>query len=119
MSSQPNHGLTEGEQGKRRGRRQRSWWIKKSPAQKIHQDDRAEIYETESKMDARWCLSQRGHDDGVSRIDPGHFEVIKPAIGRNALEQQLAGIGVFALVPLERHRAGAPAHYADKEHDEH
>ena len=49
-------------------------------------------------------LAENRLEQGVAVIRPGPFHVVEPLVGRMALQNELARVGVFALVALERHR---------------
>ena len=45
--------------------------------------------------------AEDGHDQRVGGVHAGHFHGVRAFVRRDALEHQLADIGVLALVPLE------------------
>ena len=52
-------------------------------------------------MDAGDCLSKDRHDRGISQISPGELHIVGKLVGRDALQNELAGISVLAFVTLE------------------
>ena len=53
-------------------------------------------------MDAGRRLAEQLHDDRIGGIRAGKFHVVGEFVRRDALQHELAGVGVFALVALER-----------------
>jgi len=45
--------------------------------------------------------AENGHQSGVGQIRARQLHVVGLAVRRDAFEQQLAGVGVFAFVPFE------------------
>ena len=66
-------------------------------------------------MDAGRGLAEEGHDDGVGGVGAGQFHVVGFLVGRNALQDELSGVGVFAFVAFEGHVAQPDANGKNKE----
>ncbi len=54
-------------------------------------------------------LAEKSHDQRVHGVCAGQFHVRSEAVGRDALEHQLSGVGVLAFIALERGRRKADA----------
>src|SRR5208282_3356161 len=54
------------------------------------------------EMDTGRRLTEQRHDDRIAGIRAGKFHVVGKLAGRDALQHELAGVRVFALVALER-----------------
>jgi hypothetical protein len=55
-------------------------------------------------MDASDGLAKNGHDYGMCGIGSGELHVRRYAVGRNALQHELAGVGILAFVAFEGNR---------------
>ena len=66
-------------------------------------------------MDSGDGLSEDRHDHGVRGIDSGKLHIESCLVGRNALEEQLAGIRIFAFVALQWNFEQAYAHQGGKQ----
>ena len=60
-------------------------------------------------------LTENRHDDGVGGVSSGKLHVVGLFVRRHALKNELAGVGVFALVTFERHLAQPNADGEDEE----
>ena len=66
-----------------------------------HQRGRG-CHQQHTKMNARWRLAEHGHDGGIGVIRSRKFHVVGQRVRRKALKNQLPGVGIFALVALQR-----------------
>ena len=67
-------------------------------------------------MDSAGRLPKHREDRGIGRIGSGQLHVVGQLVGRNALQNQLAGVGVLALIAFQRHVQQAPAdHFKEKD----
>ena len=57
-------------------------------------------------MRPRWIaggrLAEGGENQGIGAVNTGRLQVVGGGVRRNALEQELAKVGVLALVAIER-----------------
>lgn len=102
MRRQPQHDWTRREQGIRGGGRDRAWHIQETPRQPVKQQDAREIHQQQTEVDARVALAKNGQQQGIGRINPREFHVVKQLVGGNALQDQLPGVGKLALVAFQR-----------------
>ena len=54
-------------------------------------------------MNSRAGFTKHRHAERIGEIRPRQFHVVGQFVRRNPLENQLPGVGIFALVALQRH----------------
>ncbi len=101
MPSQAQHRRADGEQGVGGGRRRAGPGAGQPPGQQEHQDDCPGVDDRQAHVDARGRLAEDDHDRRVSGIDARELHVVRQLVRRHAFEQELAGIGVLALVAFQ------------------
>jgi hypothetical protein len=110
VSLQAKNVGAEGEEAEGDGGGEGAGFIKQEASDQIDEGDGGEVDEEESEVDARGGLAEHGHDDGIGGVGAGEFHVEHLAVRRHALQDELAGVGVFALVALQRHVEQAQTH---------
>jgi len=68
-------------------------------------------------MDPTGRLPEHREDRGIGGIGPRQLHVVGQLVGRNVLQNELAGVGVLAFVALQRHIEQTPADRS-KENDD-
>ena len=63
--------------------------------------DLAKINERQAKVNSGGGLTENGHDDCISGVRAGELHVVGFFVRGNALQDELAGIGVLAFIPLQ------------------
>ena len=53
-------------------------------------------------MNSSWCLAEQRENQRVGHTSAWQFHVVGQLIGRNPLQHELARIGVFAFISLQR-----------------
>ena len=102
VAGQSEHGRTGGEQGVT-GRRHDAGGLIQDffPEPEKHQRGRRR-HQQNTKMDSRRRFAEQRHDGGVGEISSRKFHVVGQFVGRNAVQNQLPGVGIFALVAFQR-----------------
>lgn len=77
--------------------------MEEPPSKEEQEGGRRQVHQQQSQVDAAHRLAEDRHDPGIGRVGPGKLHVVGQAVGRNALEDQLPGVGVLPLVALQRH----------------
>src|SRR5262249_10955639 len=100
------------EQAARGGRRD----VVEQPAPEDEQENRRrQIHQQQAKVDPPGRLAEDRQDRSVRRVRPRQLHVVDQTVRRDALQDQLPGIGVLALLALERHVEQTDADGADDE----
>ena len=81
----------------------------RSRAKKNIKDNRDEVDGQEPQMDAGGGLAEDGHEPGIGQVRARQFHIVGQAVRRDALQDQLARVGVFSLVALEGELGQTPA----------
>ena len=66
-------------------------------------------------MDSAGRLPKCREDRGVGCVGPRQLHVVGQLVGRNALQNELTGVGVLALVAFQRHIRETPADYSKED----
>src|ERR1700756_605595 len=114
VSGQTEHALTRRKQRVARRCRNARQISVQLPGQKEQQQRGASVYQQEANMYAGRRLPKSPQNRRVCHIRPRQFHVVGKFIRRNALQNQLAGVSVFALIPFERHLTQSPANRPKK-----
>jgi len=65
-----------------------------------HQRGRG-CHQQHAKMNARRGFAEQRHDRGIGIIRSGKFHVVGQRVRRNALQNQLASVGIFTLIAFQ------------------
>jgi len=102
VRSQSEDRGTERHSGERDGCRDADLRIIKPFSNKVDGKGTQQVYQQKAEMDTRGRLPETGKNGRVGKVDTRHLHVVGLRKRRNALQDQLAGIGVFSFVAFER-----------------
>jgi hypothetical protein len=80
-----------------------------------NQDDRRCVDQQQADADSGRTLAKDRHDRGIGCVRAGQLHVVGERVGRDALQDELSGIGVFAFVPFQRHGSQVKADSSDEQ----
>src|SRR5437879_10048175 len=69
-------------------------------------------------MNTNDCLSKERHDQRISSIGSREFHVVSELVRRDALQQELSGIRIFAFIALQRNTKEPDANNDHKNKDD-
>jgi amidohydrolase len=103
------HALVRGEQGVTCARDGSGQRTEEARRDHVEQDDGDDVDDQKPEMDPAIRLPKDRQDRGIGRIGPRQLHVVGQLVGRNTLQNELAGIGVLTLIALQRHVQQPPA----------
>lgn len=121
MAGQAEDPRTQGEQGKGDGGGGGGNVIQQFPAQKEYEDDGGGIDEGDAEVDAGGGLAEDGHDGGIGGAGARELHGVSLPVRGEAMQDELAGVSIFPLIPFEGHLAQAdpdPEHEQDGQADD-
>src|ERR1700690_3937186 len=98
-----------------RARDETGRYAKKFSPQQKNKNNRQHIYRQQRQMNSRSRLPENRHAERIGKIRPGQFHVVSQFVWRDALQNQLSGIGIFTLIAFQRDIEQAHAYETDEE----
>ena len=116
MGGETQYRRADGHQGVSRAGNHRCVWVKQPPGEEKEQQDCSQVDDQQAEMNSGWGLSENRHQQSISGVGAGEFDVIDQLIGRDAFEDKLAGIGVLSFVSFQRNRQKPDPNANHKQH---
>jgi hypothetical protein len=110
VPGQSEHGWAQRKQTKGDRRGDGAGLLQDPPRQQKHQHDGSRINQCDSEVNSRRSLPEHRHAHCIRGIGAGQLHVVGFLVRGDALEHELAGVGLFAFVALERHLAQPKPH---------